>query len=104
MFTNGFISDSELTDHFDKHWREFGNPSLDEDGYLAMADQFLGEGRCGTIVTVRCRGGDTIRYDPKTQEFGILSAERYIRTYYLPDPAKHRKGSNYEYFLIRCLD
>ncbi len=29
--------------------------------------------------------GDRVRFDITTQEFGIVTAEGYIRTYFIPD-------------------
>lgn len=42
--------------------------------------------------------GDAVRYNPGTDEFGVVSSGGSIRTYYKPDPVAHGKASNLEYF------
>lgn len=46
--------------------------------------------------------GDRVRFDVATQEFGIVTRQGYIRTYFIPDPAQHGYGSNFDYFLSQC--
>lgn len=46
--------------------------------------------------------GDRVRFDITTQEFGIVTAQGYIRTYFLPDPSRHGYPSNFDYFLSQC--
>ena len=44
------------------------------------------------------RAGDTVRFDPETDEFGVISADGIIRTYYRPDPDLHGFATNLDYF------
>lgn len=45
--------------------------------------------------------GDIVRYNPGTDEFGVVSSGGSICTYYKPDPAVHVKSSNLDYFNAR---
>jgi hypothetical protein len=100
-FTSGFRTRLDLEDHFDAHGAEFS--AEDEEAYLALADEFLGGAKKQTTLEgVRRRDQATIRYDYVSQEFGILSRDGYIVTYFKPDPAYHGKSTNREYFMWEC--
>jgi filamentous hemagglutinin len=108
-YTLGFIDADELAEHFDAHITIQGEFAFaTEAEYLTEADRFLGEplDRATTHECIRkCRdgtGGDRLRYNKITQEFGCLSRDNHIRTYFKPDPTIHRKGSNYLYFRWSC--
>ena len=46
---------------------------------------------------------DVVRFDPATDEFGVLSRYGIIRTYYKPVPGRtHHKSSNLAYFRAQC--
>lgn len=45
------------------------------------------------------KNGDTIRFNMKTDEFGVITSDMLLRTYYKPNPAVHGKASNLDYFL-----
>ena len=108
-YTSGFPTLIYRDFKFDKHvtrGREFAYATADE--YGANADRFLGEPldpttteecfrikRDGTI-------GDKIRYNRTTQEFGVLGDDNVIRSYFKPDPARHGKGTNLNYFHEAC--
>ena len=68
-----------LQSHFEKHGAEFGYRTAEE--YLQGA-RALVQGREG--VETFARGGDTLYYRVKTNEFGVMSRERVIRTYFKP--------------------
>lgn len=51
----------------------------------------------GVLEKVRSNG-DIVRYNPSTDEFGVVSSGGSIRTYYKPGPTVHGKDSNLEYF------
>jgi filamentous hemagglutinin len=89
-----------LIDHFDHHGIDLGLP--DEVEYLRSADVFLGGPRPETTWECRRRNGDLLRYNPLTEEFGVLRPDNAISTYYLPDPAVHRCPNNGEYFRREC--
>ena len=101
QFTNGFISPYHLEDHFDAHRSDFDAASEEE--YEEMADRFLGGPiRKTTLECIRERNGDVIRYDIMTREFGILSRERNIKTYFKPRSAVHGERTNLAYFYREC--
>ena len=60
----------------------------------------------------RRKKGDVLRYDPTTEEFGVVSSAGIIRTYFKPIPCAslppmirhncHGLPSNIEYFKTEC--
>jgi filamentous hemagglutinin len=104
-YTMGFESARKLHRHFRKHCverREFSYSTEAE--YLTAADRFLGSVRKKHVKQdIRKSDAATIRYDPTTEEFGILSAKGVIETYFLPSPTIHGLASNLEYFEQECL-
>jgi pyocin large subunit-like protein len=40
----------------------------------------------------------TVRFNPETDEFGALTRDGRIRTYYRPDPKRHGFPTNLDYF------
>lgn len=95
--TKGFGNPLDLSDHFTKHGARLGIP--DESTYLARADNFLGNVKAPTTHEFhRPWNNDLVRYDPTTDEFGVLDKNGYIKTYYKPDPARHGFQTNGEYF------
>lgn len=99
-FTSGFESSANLTKHFILHGWEFG--AMTEAEYERLADNFL-SGPKGTD-TLECRrgNGDRLRYNPVTNEFGVLRRDGVIRTYFKPDVAWHRRQTNLDYFFEEC--
>ncbi|MBI3909532.1 MAG: hypothetical protein HY320_01195 [Armatimonadetes bacterium] len=99
-FTSGF-DPARLADHFAKHSGDFGAKTAAE--YEAMADAFLG-GPLPTdaIQATRVGGGDLVRYNPVTNEFGVLAKSGVIRSYFKPDPKVHGLPSNPDYFHAEC--
>ena len=103
----------KLSDHFSRHHVRLGLKSEKE--YQRKASEFL-------LTSAAERGiqdctrkyGDLVRYDPITDEFGVLSSAGIIRTYFkavpchallLPAPMLdcHKGGlSNLDYFLSEC--
>ncbi|WP_309930729.1 RHS repeat-associated core domain-containing protein, partial [Arthrobacter sp. 1088] len=96
QYTAKFGGESYLADHFARHGSALGATSAA--GYEKMAAEFLqGPISPSTIEKVRTNG-DIVRFNSSTQEFGILSKDGVVRTYYVPDPTKTGM-SNLEYFL-----
>ena len=96
--TRGFRARWLLNQHFDDHTQDFG--AANEWAYEALADAFLG-GPLGATVIECFRtqfDGARVRYDYVSQEFGILDVNRYILTYFKPDPAEHGHSTNRAYF------
>ena len=95
--TRGFRDPLDLSDHFRKHGGPLG--IADESAYAEQADNFLARSReSGVYEFRRPWNNDRVRYDPTTQEFGVLDADGYIKTYYKPNPARHGFRTNQEYF------
>ncbi|MFA7238004.1 MAG: RHS repeat-associated core domain-containing protein [Phycisphaeraceae bacterium] len=91
-----FADNAKLDDHFQRHGADFGAKTAAE--YQGKADTFLtGSRGQGVLEKVR-PNGDVIRYNPATEEFGVVSKNGAIRTYYRPDPKVHGKPSNLDYF------
>jgi filamentous hemagglutinin len=52
----------------------------------------------GVLEKVRPSDGAIVRYNPKTEEFGILDKSGTVKTYYKPQPGKHPYKTNMEYY------
>ena len=99
LLTNGF-DPLELADHFKRHGHNFGVKTAAE--YELLADHFLGGVKSSTTLEHIRQQGDLIRYDYATEEFGILSNKRAIRTYIKPDPKIHGMTNNADYYRYEC--
>jgi hypothetical protein len=72
--------------------------------YEAMADAFLLGLKSSTALDYTRSRGDVVRFDPATDEFGVLSATGEVRTYFKPVPGvTHTRSTNLEYFEVSCL-
>ncbi len=92
----GFSNHDNLSDHFNKHGAEFGYTN--ESQYLKGAQDFIGtKGNQGVLSKVRANG-ETVIYNPKTNEFAVLSKDGSIITYFKPDPAIHGYQTNLDYY------
>ncbi len=64
--------------------------------------RFLGDSDNSDLLEfTRTRGyrqGDTVRFNPETDEFGALTRDGRFRTYYRPDPKRHGFPTNLDYF------
>lgn len=100
IYTAGFVNPRKLADHYKLHGSDFG--ATTPAGYEALADAFLGGPK--TATTLECiRGqGDIVRFDPTTDEYGVLAANGEIRTYFKPQPAEHGHPINLDYFHAEC--
>ena len=96
-YTQGFAAD-RLLDHFTRHASDFSATSAEE--YEFLADRFLGIPICPPILEcVRVSNGDLVRFDPLTNEFGVLTISQIILTYFV------RRSSNVtplSYFEKQC--
>ena len=87
---------AKLDDHFARHGSDFGAKTTLE--YQAQADRFLTASKPAGVLEKTRPNGDVVRYNPSTDEFGVVSSGGSIRTYYKPDPAVHGRESNLDYF------
>jgi hypothetical protein len=84
LITNGFETVEQLRRHWSEHGDDFGASNLTD--YEEMADSFLGDVKPeGVHECVRACGA-ILRYDPTSEAFGVLDAQRIIRTYFKPIP------------------
>ena len=102
LLTKGFSS-GERHRHFVKHVQKRGDIiALDETAYEAMADHFLGGSKKPSTLECMRTGGDLVRFDCKTDEYGICDARGFIRTYFRPEPKFHGLPSNFHYMCREC--
>lgn len=95
-----FKDGKKFRDHFNKHKNEFGS-GITKDEYLAGARNLLSSSPNGVNVFAKVRQSDGayIVFNKSTNEFGIISKDGIIQTYYIPNPAKHGYKTNYDYYL-----
>ena len=91
-----FADEAKLIDHFMRHGADFGAKSAA--AYAKQADSFL-TGSVSKDVLQKVRAnGDVVRFNQSTNEFGVLSSNGSIKTYFKPEPSVHGKGTNLDYF------
>jgi pyocin large subunit-like protein len=81
-----FANDARLDEHWRKHGmnvKEF-DPVLTKEQYLKRARDFF-ESKASEMLYKNRANGDALRFRPSTGEFGVLSSQRVIRTYFRPD-------------------
>ncbi len=100
-YTKGYDPDL-LDDHFQRHGPLVG--ASDKEEYEVLADTFLGLKPCPDDVKecIRNSNQDIIRYKQSTNEFGVLSKGRVIRTFFKPNKRRHGYVSNLAYFFAEC--
>jgi filamentous hemagglutinin len=103
VYTLGFATPLDLTEHFGDHAMDFGVTS--EVDYQRLADEFCGlmPRPTNVLECTRKKSGDIVRYNPVTNEFGVMTRNGVIKTYYKPDIAIHGLSSNTDYFRANCL-
>jgi hypothetical protein len=85
--TKGFADRTRRLTHYGDHAKDFG--AADDVQYEQMADIFLGRAvPAGAFECYRI-GGDLVRYDPATNELGILAMTGTIHTYFKPKFCRH---------------
>ena len=102
LITKGFCP-TTLGDHFRKHVtlrREFLATTMYD--YESLADKFMSSPLTATMRQCKRVGGDIVRYDSATDEFGILDSTGVIRSYYRPDPKRHGEKTNLDYWKREC--
>jgi len=107
----------ELLQHHSDHEAEFGTVSLLD--YARMADDLWGEPKPAHVrECLRVGGNGMVRFDPTTDVYGVIDANRYIRTFFKPVPCVtlppavaahwrklgkcHQWPDNLTYFIERC--
>jgi hypothetical protein len=87
---------AKLQDHNGRHGADFGAKSAAE--YEQQADTFLNTRKASGVLEKVRPNGDIVRYNPATDEFGVVKPDGTVRTYYKPDPAVHGYPTNMDYF------
>lgn len=116
LITKGFASVKHRSRHFQEHGDDFRAGTAEE--YEILADVFLTKPHCSGMHEHTRRGGDRIRYDAGTNEFGVVDASGIIRTYFKPVPCSslpahlrvaakrsgrcHGHANNVIYFKVEC--
>lgn len=78
-----FRNDDLYESHYRKHGAEFGNITKEE--YLQKANELINSDSPDVLHKTEKEDGDYLFYNPKTNEFLVLSTDGYIRTYFKPD-------------------
>jgi hypothetical protein len=81
-----------------KHWKKHGNDFPDVTNskqFVEKAYSFFN--KTGTLFRTR-PNGDILFYDKVTNTLGVFNKNGLPRTIYKPDPLKHKKLTNLEYF------
>jgi hypothetical protein len=82
--TCGFLNAKQLNRHYAEHGADFGAASPQE--YGTLADAFLGGVKPAHVHECKRSAGDTVRFDPVTEAYGVLDSNGIIRTYFKPVP------------------
>ena len=92
-----FASGDLLNEHFQDHRFDFDGETESE--YEDLAASFLSnQNNTDILELTRPANDDIVRFNPETDEFGILSSDGHIVTYYKPDPRIHGYPTNLDYF------
>jgi pyocin large subunit-like protein len=91
-FANGDL----LAEHFAKHMYDFDAETPSE--YDDLAAQFLTNQNNPDVLELTRPDGDVVKFNPNTNEFGILSGDGNVRTYLRLDERSHDYPSNLNYF------
>jgi hypothetical protein len=114
--TKGFVNKTQRARHFAEHGGDFGASNAEE--YEVYADQFLGAAITAQVHECTRQKGDKLRYNPTTQDYGVLDSRGIIRTCYRPIPCGavpaaarsamrvsgkcHPYANNFLYFQAEC--
>ncbi len=82
--------------HWKKHKSEFPNLNNAKE-YVEAGTAFLRSTDPSVLTRTRANG-DVIRFNPATNEFGVMDPSGVPRTYFKPDPASHGYPTNLDYF------
>jgi RHS repeat-associated protein len=78
------FAEGELEGHFVKHAGEWGAEGITKAGYLRRAQTLLGRNAGGDILGHVRSNGDVLRYNQRTNEFAVGTADGTIRTFFRP--------------------
>ena len=99
-----------LTKHFEDHGSDFGATTPAE--YEAMADNFMSRELIPPMRECVRNNGARCRYNPATEEYGVINSWGQLKTYFRPVPCAeqdenddsecHGFATNWDYFWFRC--
>lgn len=76
-----FRNQKRYDEHYDKHGKEFGNITKEE--YLELANELINS-TSDRVLHKYSDDGDYMYFDQDTNYFLVLSADGYIRTFFIP--------------------
>ncbi len=85
-----------LEDHFRRHGADFGARTAEE--YAQKASQFFQDAIHRGLPMKMDEFGVIRIYDPETNTFGAYNPDGTTKTFFKPDPAKHRYPTNLDYW------
>jgi pyocin large subunit-like protein len=71
-----------LKSHWGDHWDDFAVANAVR--YEHLADRFLSGPKVASYFECNRSRGDLVRYNPSTNELGVISKDGIIRTYFKP--------------------
>jgi pyocin large subunit-like protein len=74
----------QLDKHFAKHAGEWGAGNITKEAYLKRAQDLLSRKTGDNILGAVRSNGDILRYNARTNEFAVGTAEGVIRTLFRP--------------------
>ncbi len=98
-----FADELKRADHFKRHGGEFDPAFASAEDYEAAAVAFLTAPLIGRIMECERRNGQVRRFNPDTDELAICDRNGVLKTYFRPDPNRHKQKDNVTYFKKECL-
>ena len=92
--TAKFANQAKLEKHFGYHAADFGVRTSAE--YEKMASKFLTSPQSKAILQKTRPDGDFVRYNPATNEYGTMTKEGVIKTYFKPAPRSETNLRGYD--------
>ena len=94
-----FRSAGDRADHYKKHGQDL--KATDAEDYERKADTFLSGPRGPNTLEHTRQDGARLRYNPVTDEFGVVAPDGIISTYFRPTLGR-RPAESARYFQIQC--
>lgn len=102
LITKGFKTAQQRIQHYGSHGHKVG--AANDSQYEQMADRFIGASLPKYVLqSKRPRENDLIRYNPKTNEFGVMDQYGFIRTYFKPNTSDHWLPRNLDYYFANAV-
>jgi len=95
-----FKNRHNLERHFVRHGQEFGAATAAE--YEKKADAFMTKPLHAGILECHRRNGDSVRFDPKTNQFGVSTSAGEILTFMIVTPLAGSTQTALQYYESAC--